>query len=419
MPFSLTGLLRGVVEPFIRGYLTPFIDDTDPSDPSKKLSFFGDLLDVSADFSKLAIKSKRPLVLKRTALLGLNLPVDVVGGSMQSISLSVPFRMTDGSTWEDPIEIGDTHIIARPKNIGITANYLRFTLKETKGKGTKGVVQLAVYDEFGALLADSEGEENKALGMGNAKVGNEYAMKLKRLSMVHCYTLRMSGADTDPREWLVEGALEKEGQWTRLHRRHGDNRFSGPGVHTFGVRHKGQGLRGAAAAAEMERTLRDLDEGELAQIAAAKLSSEEIKAQGDGFGARVITAITKFMKVKVGKLHARLECENDGRTYGFGAVCSGIELKPGKEDRPQGCRKCSGPREVVKGPGSECAECHRKLPNAMKCVKCKDAVCQDCYSLIRVRVLDYQRNPDFARALGLRLEGKAVVGVQGDLKGSC
>eukprot|EP01063_Lacrimia_lanifica_P035959 TRINITY_DN6997_c0_g3_i1.p1 TRINITY_DN6997_c0_g3~~TRINITY_DN6997_c0_g3_i1.p1 ORF type:complete len:3924 (+),score=1494.40 TRINITY_DN6997_c0_g3_i1:108-11879(+) len=180
------------------------------------------------------------LKVKKSALAEMNLPMDVVRGSLSKLAIKVPWTNLSGKAVE--VEIDQLLLLAKPKSFGRKSLFVRFQPHRARRKG--GKVQLAGLEFHG----DTAGNPVKIVAIHTVTANDittdvsktfldpatgqwrdcatyigspstAVVVQLENPAIVRGYRIRTcaDSVDTDPVEWEVEGAARLKGPFKDIH----------------------------------------------------------------------------------------------------------------------------------------------------------------------------------------------------------
>ena len=216
--------MNKLIAPIVAKYTAQYIEGLDSD--SLNVGIFGGSIELSN------------LRLKRSALAELDLPVDVVRGSLGKLVIKIPWTNLSGQAVVAKVD--ELLLLVKPKTFGTRVQYVRITPKSTKrgdsAVRTLGGIQLfgekdrvipisAVYTvgnnkktKHANLVADGVWAQEEAWE-GTSR--DSVLVELKTTDCVRGYRVRTAGGaeGSDVDAWEVEGALadHNEATWHTLH----------------------------------------------------------------------------------------------------------------------------------------------------------------------------------------------------------
>ena len=220
--------MNKIVAPLVAKYTSQYIEGIDES--NLNMSVFSGSIELSN------------LKLKRCALAQLELPVDVIRGTLSKLVIKVPW--TSLGTEPVVVKIDELLLLAKPKTFGTRVKYVRLTPKKKRGAGSDGLYHLGGLqllgerDEVLTLVGARTANGRKYTDVSKHLVGDDGAwqpaaewtgsshdsivVELRDAATVEGYRVRSGSgpADLDVAEWVLEGGLSDDAAapWTTLHK---------------------------------------------------------------------------------------------------------------------------------------------------------------------------------------------------------
>eukprot|EP00755_Sulcionema_specki_P021014 Sspe_Gene.12885::Locus_4420_Transcript_1_1_Confidence_1.000_Length_11390::g.12885::m.12885/K19525/VPS13A_C; vacuolar protein sorting-associated protein 13A/C len=215
--------MNRIVAPIVAKYTDQYIEGLDAT--NLQLSVFSGSIEL------------QNLSLRREALAELNLPIDVVRGTLGKLVIKIPWTSLSKNAVE--VKIDELFLLAKPKQFGKRVSFVRFTpVKVRNQKADRlSIGSFELLDEHGKSLPlsrvkpvsgktdpqwdpidDSGAWREGAPYTDSSKKG--IVLQMQKTSTIRGYRMKTSArsADEDPVGWVVEGALTAHGPWTELHK---------------------------------------------------------------------------------------------------------------------------------------------------------------------------------------------------------
>ena len=338
--------MNRIIAPIIARYTSQYIEGLDAKD--FQLSIFEGSISLSN------------LTLKRSALAELDLPVDVVKGTLSSLEIKIPWTNLKKEAVE--VTVDELLLLVKPKSFGHRYHYVRLTLKSSKMKGSSSPTSSNKSCCIGGLQlmnsADSNIEiefiteghlddpkvskttslldkENHSWKDGEVFTSHSkkttVVMKLLRACTVASYRIQTASTpcDYDPEEWVLEGSLGPAGPWRELHSNSPTDEEPislGVGRTTWSdpIRFKNTSDDKTKSEIVEEKRMKLNTHDELLNT---KLKEEEVAKQSS-YKDRLIETIINNIQLNINAIHIRFEDDviNPAHTYIMGATLSSLTV---------------------------------------------------------------------------------------------
>ncbi|KAJ9443303.1 Vacuolar protein sorting-associated protein 13a [Diplonema papillatum] len=287
------------------------------------------------------------LTLKRSALAELDLPVDVVKGTLSKLTIVVPWTSLSKKAVE--VKVDKLLLLAKPKTFGRQVSYVRFVpVRSRSGKtdtchvggiellGEKdALLELTGISTTGPLSADYSHFLDKSQWKSGMtwKGGSKEALVLqtKRLCCLKGFRMKtgLNSADVDGVEWKVEGAMASDGPWHELHHL----KEGAPSI-PKGRQEWSEIVRIKASLKAQRNEILKNKQSSLVKTDELLKGAEDLKGKEASFVERLQETIINNLQIEIKTTHIRFEDDmiNPDHVYAAGVCLDSLTLYSTNED---------------------------------------------------------------------------------------